>query len=237
MNNLTDSSSIDAYPSYNTVKIDSTRDTPDYSYSWKSIALIITSVALFAIMIVSIGLLATHAIPLGLAIAGVTVPFWPACGAFVIVPDVHRREIAQREFDFAESKTEAKIKNKYYKKAAEKGHAGAIQKEYERGKALLLKAAKEIDEKSRAEKLDKGLKVFEKSARHSMGNKGAYKGVFNRERNLQNQFKTQFNNTVGKGKSTEKLIEKYWNHILESALKAPHFPLAMFWTPESYSRF
>lgn len=217
-------------------------DGPDYSYSLGSKALIITSVALFAIAIVGIAVFATMlssgavlgvgAVLLSaLAISGgIAGGVLTAFGADAY----HTNEIAERELAFAKTSDNFAAQLKYYSKTAQnfnifsdnrENTIEAIKWEYTTGKDLMLKALRETDEKVKSQKFEEGLKIFENSADHTCYSNGRVEKYLSTHSELRDQLKKEFNDSNSK---FEDRAIRYWNHIVDHSSYNKHWEPATF---------
>lgn len=178
---------------------------PDYSYSGKSKALMITSAALFAIAIVTIAITASSFATLGMGgivLSGVVIfsGFTGGIGAAVQTSILHIDEIAAREFAYAETSKNFEVQIEYASFACQKGNKKAIKWVYKTGMKLMLEALNEIDQNKKKLNFEKGLNLFDLSA--SFSGQG-----LNKNTKLRNSLIKEFEKC---NPDFKELAENYW---------------------------
>jgi len=183
----------------------SKQEIVDHSYSGKTIALMITSLAL-----VAIGLVVT-ALSTLLLFPPFLVPFIVGIlllegglsatigGIFLAcyIPNFHADEVAEREFHFASLQTDEDKKLEYVTRAASKGYMLAVRQQMAIGEELLTVSLAVVEEKSRIALCNKGLKVFESGILHGIKRNTNYIKIHVQEMDLlRPQLRKTFKDTV-----------------------------------------
>lgn len=193
---------------------------PDYSFSCKSKALVITSVALFAIALV--GLAATTVLFGTLGTVGLCMLAFTAVNgvigglAFAFGASACRtKEIASRDLAFANTCDNSDLQFQYYSKTAQTGNIDAIRWGYETGQHLILEAFSEIDENEKALKFKKGLRLFDSSAAFSaMGNNFLNSSKNENIINVRIAFTKELNEQKQETHSFKQATINYWSFLV-----------------------
>lgn len=195
-------------------------DGPDLSYSFKTKAAIIGSVALCIIGTVGIALVTCVPGALGflglvMAVAGLTF----GLGGVPLIAYFDRVEdVAHRIFNYADGLEEGDKKILWMGKAAERHIPLAIEKEFNMGKKLMLDSILETEE-TKMQKYQKGLNTLHSALNHCYSLEEFASNCLSLQSSLSDQLK-KYHSQVIVG---EKNIEEFENFIVKYAKKLLKF--------------